>query len=363
MRVILTGGGTGGHLYPCLAIAEEIRTRISCEYLYVGTEHGLEASVVRKKGYPFQSVWMSGMHRRKFLKNVLFPLKMIVSLGQSLIIVGRFRPDVVIGTGGYVSWPVITAAILLCKKTVIQEQNVFPGVVTRLLAPFVSSVHLSFENAVTYFKKKSNLHISGNPIRKDLEYPLNKKAYGQFGLDPEKRTLLIFGGSQGARKINKAVPRLFPCLETIKGQILWAAGPNWIDEAREMMCDYKERVSVLAYIHDMPAAYDISDLLICRAGALTIAEITQLGLPAVFIPLVTAAGGHQLKNAEVLKDAGAAEIVLEEELESQKFVDLVIALIKDSSRRMEMGKKAKLFAKPEAARKIVDNVFDIVNQS
>ena len=205
MRVILTGGGTGGHLYPGLSILEALEKKIECDTLFVGTKQGIENQVIPQRNIPLKRVWMSGLHRGRLISNLLFPLKMIVSLFQSLDLIMQFQPDVVVGTGGYVSWPVMSAAILLGKKTVIQEQNRKPGLVTRLLAPWVDSVHLSFESSKDCFRKQKNLVVSGNPTRDGLEMRDNKKAYQTFNLDPKKTTLFIFGGSQGARAINQIV--------------------------------------------------------------------------------------------------------------------------------------------------------------
>lgn len=361
LRVLMTGGGTGGHLYPALAIADELSKRVSCEILFVGTKRGLEGRIIPEREYLFRSVWISGFQRGRLWVNLLFPVKVVVSLVQALILVNRFQPDVLIGTGGYVSWPLLMAGILLRKRTVIQEQNWMPGVSTRVLAPYVNAVHLSFETSKKLFRKQSNVMISGNPTRDDLEGYSRAQGYLEFGLRPGRKTLFIFGGSQGARSINQVMLGLLGSLmEKEDIQILWSTGPRWFEEIREKTESYGDRVRVLPYIQTMGLAYRVGDLIICRAGATTVAEVARLGLPAVFIPFPGAAGGHQEENARVLLQARAAEMVLEEQISGGKLESVLISLLNDPRRRREMGKRARKFGKPDAAITIVDDVLDRV---
>ena len=294
---------------------------------------------------------------------MLFPLKVIVSLVQALLIVGRFQPDVVIGTGGYVSWPVMMAAVLLRRRTVLQEQNWMPGVVTRVLTPYVDSVHLSFETSVRFFKNRSNLHVSGNPTRENLGGFSREEGYRRFGLESGLTTLFVFGGSQGALSINKAVLAFLNRLISRENvQILWATGPRWFEKIEKEVEIYGDRVRVLPYVRKMGMAYGVSDLLICRAGATTIAEVTRVGLPGVFIPFHGAAGGHQEENVRVMWQAGAAEMVLEDQVEEGRLEEVVFSLLDDPDRREEMGRRAKEFGRPHAARTIVDDVLCQVNR-
>lgn len=363
MRFLLTAGGTGGHLYPAIAIAEELKKRVPCTLRFVGTRRGIEATVVPQKGYDFRTVWISGFQRRRFWRNLAVPLKMMISSVQALWIVGTYRPDVLIGTGGYASWPIMSIGILLGMKTVIQEQNAVPGVVTRLLAGHVDRVFLSFSASCQYLKENANVRISGNPTREDLDVNDKKKAYASFRLSPARKTLFIFGGSQGARSINQGIGRILGRLMTNDDlQILWAAGPRWAASIQQEVREYRDRVSVFPYIGRMGEAYLISDLVICRAGATTIAEVARLGVPVVFIPLPGAAGGHQEANARILVDAGAAELVYERDFDTGDWVSTVVSLLNDPERLDRMRKNLKPFGRPDAAGRIVDDILDLVRR-
>jgi len=364
VRVILTGGGTGGHLFPALAILESLERRVFCETLFVGTRHGLEAKVVRQQGYDFKTVWISGLKRGRIWTNLLFPLKMAVSLVQSLWIVLRFRPDVVVGTGGYVSWPVLTAACLLRKKTLVQEQNEKPGLVTKVLSVCVHSLHLSFEQSKQYFWRTSNLNVSGNPTRDNLEGISRKEGCRRFKLDPKNKTLFIFGGSQGARNLNVAMLDMIERLVSDpRVQVLWASGPRWYNDITRKTKNLSDRIRVLPFIGDMGAAYAAANLVICRSGATTVAEIARLGLCAVFVPFTGASGGHQESNARVLVKAGAGTMVRESEIPHGALEKTIVSLLNHPGHMRSIGKKAKFFGKPDAAKVIADDILRLIGPS
>jgi UDP-N-acetylglucosamine--N-acetylmuramyl-(pentapeptide) pyrophosphoryl-undecaprenol N-acetylglucosamine transferase len=343
LRVVLTGGGTGGHLYPGLAIAEELAKRVPCSFLFIGTKRGLESSVVPARGMAFKTVWIGGLKRGRFLANLLFPLKTAVSIFQALAILIRYRPDLAVGTGGYVSWPVITAASLIGCHTVIQEQNEKPGLVTRLLARRADAVHLSFESSARFFRKNRRIHVSGNPTRADLEQSRTEFAYGRFGLNPGRTTLFIFGGSQGAKSLNTAFVQMTGSLMTqTELQILWAAGLPWNEGIQ----------------NEMGLAYAVSDLVVCRAGASTTAEVARFGLPAVFVPFPGAADGHQEANAKVLADAGAAVMVLEGPDFAPRLESEVLNLIRNPEKRETLSRRIRPFARPDAAESIVTQILE-----
>jgi UDP-N-acetylglucosamine--N-acetylmuramyl-(pentapeptide) pyrophosphoryl-undecaprenol N-acetylglucosamine transferase len=359
LRVVLTGGGTGGHLYPGLAIAEELAKRVPCRFLFIGTGRGLESSVVPARGMAFKTVWIGGLKRGRFLANLLFPLKMAVSFFQSLAILIRYRPNLAVGTGGYVSWPVITAASLIRCYTVIQEQNEKPGLVTRLLARRADAIHISFESSTRFFRKKRRIHISGNPTRADLERSRTASAYDQFGLNPAKTTVFVFGGSQGAKSLNAAFVQMTGSLMTETDiQILWAAGPRWNDGIENHIRPHGDRIRVFPYIAEMGLAYAVTDLVVCRAGASTTAEVARLGLPAVFVPFPGAAGGHQEANARVMAEAGAASMVLEGPDFVRRLEAEVLSLIRDPGKREALSRGIRSFARPDAAERIVTQILD-----
>lgn len=357
LRIVLTGGGTGGHLYPALAILEALREETQIEVLFIGTRRGLESRIVPGQNIPFKTVWISGISRGRLWGNLLFPIKMGVSLIQTAGIVFRYRPDAVIGTGGYVSWPVLRAGQLLGKKTFLQEQNHQPGLVTRVLSKRVTRLYLSFEKTQSVFKRQDNLCVTGNPTRAALRKADRRTGIQTFRLDPNRKVLFIFGGSQGARGLNRAVVSILPALmQTTDWQILWASGPSWETEIRDASKSWEKRIRVLSYIDNMGAAYAAADLVICRAGATTISEVTQLGLPVLFIPFPAAAEGHQEANARVLADAGAAEMVLESDVHGQLF-SRILGLIDRPEKRREMGERAKTFGRPRAARDIAKDIL------
>jgi UDP-N-acetylglucosamine--N-acetylmuramyl-(pentapeptide) pyrophosphoryl-undecaprenol N-acetylglucosamine transferase len=361
LKVVVTGGGTGGHIYPALAVAEELSRRVPCKFLFIGTRRGLEASMVPARGMAFKTVWISGLKRMRLLENLTFPLKMAVSLFQSLGILLRFKPDLAVGTGGYVSWPVITSASLLGAYTVVQEQNEKPGLVTRLLARRADAVHLSFSSSVRFFRKKSNLHVSGNPTRADLERPRDEAAYLHFGLKPDVPTLFVFGGSQGSGSLNQAMVSLAPALKKdTNAQILWATGEKRFEDVRKQVPEGDHRIRLFPYIHDMNIAYSVSDLIVCRSGAGTVAEIARLGLPAVFVPFPNAAGAHQEANAKVLTEAGAAVFAMDGEGLDVRLKPVLVDLLANPEKRAALSRRVRSFAKPDAAEAIVNQILENV---
>jgi UDP-N-acetylglucosamine--N-acetylmuramyl-(pentapeptide) pyrophosphoryl-undecaprenol N-acetylglucosamine transferase len=359
VRLAITGGGTGGHLYPALAVLEALGKAGPVEALFIGTRSGLESKIVPPLGIPFETVWISGLRRGRLAGNLLFPVKMAVSFFQARRLLGRFKPDAAVGTGGYVSWPVIRAASSLGLYTVIQEQNESPGLVTRLLARRADQVHLSFESSKRHFRRQSNLHVSGNPTRANLESPRTEAAYRQFGLDPARPTLFLFGGSQGSRSLNEAMLRIAPRLvEASDAQVLWAAGESGIGRVRAKLPESESRIRALPYITDMGAAYAVTDAVVCRAGAGAVAEIARLGLPAVLVPFAQAAGGHQEANAKVLDRAGAAILVPDGADLAARLEPVLVKLATDPEARRILSQKVRAFGRPDAADAIVRTLLE-----
>ncbi len=344
---MIAGGGTGGHIFPGIAIADSIKKiDPNADIIFIGTKGKIEERVVPKAGYKFKSIWISGFARSLDLKNLLFPLKVIVSLIQSFILIKKFKPDVVVGTGGYASGPIVFVASLLGVPTLIQEQNSYPGVTTRLLSRFVDEVHISFDITKKYLKRKDNIYLSGNPIRSGLKIHPKDEALKFFGLELGKKTLFVFGGSAGARSINSAMLEIIDELVEKGIQVIWQTGA--LDfEIVEEKCKNMKAVKVFKFIDEIDYAYSACDLVLCRAGATTIAEIAYFGLPAIFVPYPFAAENHQYENARFLFEKGASEIILDKELRV-KLKQKVFELLENERKLSEMRAKVKSFANPNS---------------
>jgi UDP-N-acetylglucosamine--N-acetylmuramyl-(pentapeptide) pyrophosphoryl-undecaprenol N-acetylglucosamine transferase len=365
LRAIFSGGGTGGHLFPALAIADELKQlEPGAEILFIGTRDKIEATVVPKKGYQFRPIWIGGFRRGFHATNLLFPVRTLVGLMQAVRIIRKFRPDVVVGTGGYVSGPVLRSAVSLHVPTLIQEQNSYPGITTRLLARKVDEVHLTFERSAQYIGRKEGVFITGNPTRAGLDGADPEEAARYFGFDPAfgGRTVLIFGGSLGAQSINAAIEKSLDLLMNRGIRIVWQTGEA--DAGKEKkLCEAwgPARVWVGAFIDAMEYAYRVCDLVVCRAGATTIAELTRLGKPAILVPYPHAAANHQVENARSMAEAGAAEIVYDyEALES--LGTRILGALKGPG-LTDMSMKSLKLGKPDAARKIAGRVLALARRS
>ena len=366
LRFIIAGGGTGGHLFPALAIADELKKLDpNTEILFVGTRDKLESSVVPRQGYRFRSIWISGFHRRQMCKNVLFPVKVIVSVMQARSIIKEFKPAAVIGTGGYVSGPVVYAATRFHIPTVIQDQNAYLGVTTRMLGNRVTEVYLTFERSKEYLRRVDNVIVTGNPTRGFLENVDVSAARAYFGFGPleNKRTVLVFGGSLGARTLNRAVLRSLDTLVRSNIRIIWQTGKDEYQEIKKA-CTQFEPVSVWcnSFVDRMDYAYAVSDLVVCRAGATTIAELTRLGKPAILVPYPYAAANHQLLNATELADAGAARLLSDSEA-PEKLLTTLTALINDEQALHHMSEASKKLGKPDAARVIAERIVRLAEST
>jgi len=362
--VIFAGGGTGGHIYPAIAIASEFESRFpDSEIVFIGTKKGLEKELVPKNNFRLEFISAKGFSRRVRLELLLLPFYLLKSLLESRTILKNYQPNIVVGTGGYVSLPLVLIASLMGKKTLIQEQNSFPGISTRILALFANRVCLSYHNSTSYFLMKKKLRILGNPIRKDIVSGKREEGLRKFDLKPDKKTVFIFGGSQGSRRINQAVKDGISHLEHAKDiQLLWQTGSKDFDEIRKFVKALNLTAIILPFIDDMSSAYAVSDLMVCRAGALTLAEVTACGKPSILIPYPFATADHQRYNAMSLKEKGAAEVILEKELKGKNLAVLILELLKDENRLKEMSENAKNLAKPKATSQIVDEMEEILRK-
>ncbi len=355
-RFLFAGGGTGGHLFPAIAVAEKIKELLpEAEILFVGTKSKIEGRVVPELGYLFRSIWIKGFSRRLTLENLLFPLKLVVSMIQSLIISMKFKPAVAIGSGGYVSGPAIWGANVTGAKVILMEQNSYPGVTTRLLEKRAKEIHISFEDSKKYFSKKDKLMLTGNPVRRSLTNISKEEAKKEFRLDPEKKTLLILGGSLGARSINNAVINSIEKFEETGIQIIWQTGKNYYEECKKYQSD---KIVVRAFIDKMNLAYSACDLLLARAGATTIAEILVLGIPSILVPSPNVAENHQYFNAKSLVDKNAA-ILIEDKIINNELFNSVVNTINDGKMLETLKAKAKLISKPEAAEIIAERAIKL----
>ncbi len=356
MKVVIAGGGTGGHLFPGIALAEEIVTRHpKNDVLFVGTERGLEARVVPQNNFKLELIKVSGL-KRVGLLNLLRGLFMLpMAVFRSAQILKAYKPDVVVGVGGYASGPVVLAAWLMRIPTAVQEQNALPGMTNTLLGKVADVVFTCFPEAARAFPRKKVLML-GNPIRKALmENFLRNTA------PHEKFNLLVFGGSQGARIINEKMIEAVPHLDAVRDRlvILHQTGAAEVDKVREGYAAQSANAEVVDFIRDMSEAYRNADAIVCRAGATTLAEITVCRRAAILIPFAKAADNHQEINARSLVDAGAAVMITERELTGERLAKELVELVENTEKRKRMEKAAGRLGRPEASREIADVLVEL----
>ncbi|MBN1638066.1 MAG: undecaprenyldiphospho-muramoylpentapeptide beta-N-acetylglucosaminyltransferase [Ignavibacteriales bacterium] len=355
-RFLFAAGGTGGHLYPAIAIAEKIRELLpSSDIMFIGTKKKLESRVVPQYKFKFKTIWISGFSRKINFNNLLFPLKLIIASIKSLWICLRFKPNVAIGCGAYLSGPVIWAAKLIGAKIILQEQNSYPGVTNRILEKKAQHIHITFEDSKKYFKEQEKLLLTGNPIRVDIVLKEKRSALKEFKLSTEKKTLFVFGGSLGALSINRAIGQNLESILKLGIQIIWQTGKYYYDKYKHLE---NENVRILAYIENMSNTYSSADLIIARAGATTIAEVSNLGLPVIFVPSPNVAENHQYKNAKSLIDNNAA-ILLEDKKLDLELVEIIEKTIFDSKKLKELSNNIKKFNKPNAAEIIAKDALKL----
>lgn len=355
-RFLLAGGGTGGHIFPAIAVAQKIKElKPESEILFVGTKHKIESRVVPELGFEFKSVWVSGFSRQFTLNNLLFPVKLVVSMIQSLMINMKFKPRVAIGAGGYAAGPAIYGAHTLGAKVMLLEQNSYPGITNRLLEKKAEEIHITFEDSKKYFREKSKLALTGNPTRINLKIIDKREALSSFNCSPAGKTLLVLGGSGGALSLNNAVADSIDELTKAGIQVIWQTGQYYYEKYKHLN---SEMVKVFPFIDDMSAAYSACNLLLARAGATTIAEVSLLGIPVVFVPSPHVAANHQYKNAESIKNADACELIEDKNLSNELF-DTIRKIIFDEEKLSQMKNKIKEFSKPDAAKVVAENAIKL----
>ena len=333
LKILIAAGGTGGHVFPAIAIADEIRKqRSTTEFLFVGTKGKIESRVVPERGYALKTIWISGFHRSARIENLLFPVKVIVSLVQSFFLIKQFHPDIVIGTGGYVCGPVLYVASLLGMPVVIHESNSFPGITTRLLSARATKVFTAFDATAKWLKRKNNIELTGTPTRDVLGTVSHEEGIKFFNLDPSKKTVLVFGGSLGAASINEAMKLLVHELVDANIQWIWQTGKT--DEVMVREFQNIKNCWINTFIDRMEYAYAAADVVVCRAGASTLAELTRLGKALILIPYPYAAADHQTFNAQTLVDAGAAVMIADRDVK-MNIKDTLISLLKNDKKRAD----------------------------
>ncbi len=362
-RVLIAAGGTGGHVYPAIAIADALKdAEPETEVLFVGTKDHMEWDAVPKAGYDIKNIWISGFHRRFTLKNILFPIKLSSSLVQSWGIISQFKPDAVVSCGGFASGPVGWVAAKKKIPLLLQEQNSFPGVTNRLLARYATKIFTAFKDADRHLPPEKT-EVAGNPTRKNLTRVNEDQAYKEFGFTDEKKSLLVLGGSGGAKTINEAMAANIDTLHNDYDlQIIWQCGARYFDELHmELHTDDYENLRLVDFLHNMPEAYAVADLVVSRAGALSCSELALTGKPSILIPSPNVAGDHQTKNARSMVEEGAAELLNDHDAR-ETLSQLVKQLIFDQDKLKEMQKAALKLARPDAAKEIAKEIIEIAKE-
>jgi len=358
MKVLIAGGGTGGHVFPGIAVAEELRRgRKDADVLFVGSRRGLEAVAVPEAGFRIRFLMARGFPRKAPWRWPLAALANFVGFVQALVIVGVERPDVVLGTGGYVSAPVAVAAWIWRRPLLLQEQNSIPGVANRFLSRIADEVHLSFVEARTYFPRKEHLKVTGNPIRAHVLEGDRQEGLTEFGLVAGKPVVFVFGGSRGAHRINDAA---LEAMKVLKGRVdvqwILQTGREDLEWAQKVVQTGQLPARVLPFLKHIHLAYAVADLVVCRSGAMTLAEISACGTPAILVPYPFAAHDHQVVNAQNLVDRGAAALVLDAELTGDRLAREVAHWLSDRTALSQMSANARRFARPDAAEKLARSI-------
>lgn len=364
MKYIISGGGTGGHIYPAIAILEEIQNRDKdAKILYVGKKGSMEENIARKMDLDFKSIRVEGMPRKINLSFIKGCGEMSIGLGQSFKIIRQFKPDCVIGTGGFVTGPILLAASIMKKKTLIHEQNSLPGVTNRILSKFVDRVCVTYEASIRYLDKAERAIVTGNPIRQAFDkVEVSDETYESYGLKDDMKTVFVFGGSNGSDEINKALGRMINNTDDLDFQIIHATGKDkYGDFVNSIRKDADwDKLSINSYLYDIASAYAIADLVITSSGAISLAEISSMGLPSILIPKAYTAENHQEYNARLYKENGASDMILEKDLNDEILYDKIMNILNNEESLKLMGENAKKLANPNATDDIVDAIEDLI---
>ncbi|THF75592.1 undecaprenyldiphospho-muramoylpentapeptide beta-N-acetylglucosaminyltransferase [Cohnella fermenti] len=368
MRLVLTGGGTGGHIYPALAIGREAAEREpDTSILYIGTTKGLESRIVPNQGIPFESIDITGFRRSLSIENVKTVMRFVQGVRRSKQLLREFKPDAVVGTGGYVCGPVVYAASRLGIPTLIHEQNVVPGLTNKFLSRYADAVAVSFADSLPHFSGRRNVVHAGNPVASTVSKADRGRGFRSLGLADGTPFVLAVGGSRGAKALNEAILEMLPRLESLPNvHFVFVTGERYYEEALarlgELPTKLKGRVHALHYLNNMPEVLSAASLVVSRAGASSLAEITSLGVPSILIPSPNVTNNHQQPNAESLADAGAGVMILEKDLNGTVLFESVSAIMQDTARQEAMAAASKALGMPLAAGSIYEQIKGIANK-
>ena len=360
-NIILSGGGTGGHIYPAIAIANELKQRFpNAKFLFVGAKDRMEMEKVPQAGYDIKGLWITGIQRKLTLKNLMFPFKLLSSLYNAYRIVLKFKPDVAIGTGGFASGPLLQVANLKGVPTLVQEQNSYPGITNKLLSKRADKICVAHSGLERFFPKQKIIK-TGNPVRQDLLDVSNKREEAQrfFGLKKDKKTLLVLGGSLGAKAINELIESHIEYFQTNNVQVIWQCGKLY--ESRFKTYSNSEDIQVHTFLNRMDLAYAGADMIISRAGASSVSELCIVGKPVVFIPSPYVAEDHQTKNAQAIVEESSAILIPQKDLDTQ-FKTKFSELLASEELQKELSINIKKLALVNATKNIADQVEQLLNK-
>lgn len=369
MRIVLTGGGTGGHIYPALAVGKQVLADIpGSAILYIGSPKGLESRIVPAQGISFEAVEITGFKRKLSLDNLKTVMRFLKGVRRSKQLLREFKPDVVVGTGGYVCGPVVYAAAKLGIPTLIHEQNAVSGLTNQFLTRYASCVAVSFKDSLPQFKRSKHAVYTGNPCATHVVTASRDKGFASLGLPTGSRVVLMVGGSRGAKAINDAMVDMMPLLDQLRNiHFVFVTGESYYEQTMSRMkqagSSLPRALQVLPYLHNMPEVLAASELVVGRSGASSLAELTALGIPSILIPSPNVTNNHQEANARSLVEAGAAEMILEKEATGNKLFERIKAIMSSSKQLSEMKRASLKLGMPESASLITNELMKLTNKS
>ena len=364
MNIIIAGGGTGGHVFPALAVAKGLRKAIpGARVTFVGTVRGIEAKIIPREGYDLRFIRSEGLVGRSLVKTARSLLKIPLSMMDSFGILKDIRPELVIGVGGYSSGPVLLCAKMMGIPTLIHEQNTVPGFANKILGKFVDTVAVTYHESIKYFPR-DRVYLTGNPVREEVLTGDKEKGCKAFSLDRDLFTIFVFGGSLGASHINEAVGEALRFLEPLKDsiQFLHQTGEKDFSVMKELYSSKGFKGTVIPFAYQMADAYSVADLVISRAGATTLAELTACGKAAILVPFPYSAGNHQEVNARKLWDMGAAQLLLDRDLDGKKIFDMIKSLIDDPEALSDMERRSRSLGNRGATNKVIELVMGLIKK-